>query len=144
MKKDTKRFQLVENRWYAWQMIPGYVGERSVPYCSPIYVKTVNPLKTGKSVLRLGFINVFYAEGVQDFTLDLRLLRRSVNCLAAEIIYPGVKDIDRCAVISHIEFGWIERFCSELWHSHPPLGMGSGVEGSVQVYLDTIFGLPIS
>lgn len=139
MDKSRNRFVLVEARWYAWQMIPGYVGERSIPYCSPIYVTGVKPLHTGKSILRLNFFNVFYAEGVQDFTLDLRILKRSSDYLVSEIIYKGVKDIDRCAVVSHIEFGWIERYCPELWRNYPPTKLGSAEQSSVSLYLASIF-----
>src|SRR3972149_5077415 len=84
MDKSSKRFQLVRDRWYAWQMIPGYIGERSIPYCSPIYVTRVDPLRTGRSVLRLGLVNVFYAEGVQDFVLKLKMLKRASDYLVAE------------------------------------------------------------
>jgi hypothetical protein len=58
-------------------MIPGYFGQRNVPYSSPIFVERIVPKKTGKGILTLDFANVFYAEGVQNFSLDLKILKHS-------------------------------------------------------------------
>lgn len=42
-----ERFTMRAGQWYSWQMMPGYFGLFE-PYCSPIYVLRVKPLKTGK------------------------------------------------------------------------------------------------
>ena len=133
-------FTLQGHRWYAWQMVPGYVGERCVPYCCAIYMQRVTPLKSGKGLLKLAFWNTGYAQGVQDFGLDLKVLHRAKDYLVARILH-GDDDMDRCAVISHIEFGWIEQFCPYLWHQHPPRNYGSSAESSVSTYLDSVFDL---
>ena len=112
-------------------MFPGYFGERMTPYCSPIYIQEVQPLKTGKGLLRLKFFNAFYAEGVQDFTLDLKLIKRASNYLLADLPY----DPERSAVIGHVEFSWLELFCPSLIESHPPAS-----HSSVSIYLDSVFG----
>ena len=140
MKASNCGLKLVPGRWYGWQMIPGYVGERNVPYFSPIFVRRVLPMKTGKGFLRLGFINVFYAEGVQDFSCDLRILKHAENYIIAELT-NGEGGPDRSAVISHIEFGWIEHFCPHLWYQHPPASVGGAAETSVSIYLNKIFGV---
>ncbi len=132
------RFKITENRWLAWQMIPGYFGERSVPYCSPIYVTRFRPLKTGKSIVRMAFHNALYAEGVQGFQLDMRILKRSQDYLISELLYGDHPGFDRCAVISHIELAWVERFCPELWAQHPPSSTKYGA-GSVSLYLNEVF-----
>lgn len=133
------RFKITENRWLAWQMIPGYFGERSVPYCSPIYVTRFRPLKTGKSIVRMAFHNALYAEGVQGFQLDMRILKRGKDYLVSELLYGDTFDEVRCAVISHIEFGWVERFCPELWAQYPPSRTKAGATGSMSFYLNEIF-----
>lgn len=135
------RFTLKDDRWYGWQMIPGYVGEHCVPYCCPIYMQEVAPLKSSKGLLRLSFWNTGYAEGAQGFEQTLKVLHRGADYLIAAIIHDPAETPERCAVISHIEFGWIERFCPELWHKHPPLHQGPGVEGSVSMYLDSVFNV---
>ena len=132
------QFTLQEDRWVAWQMVPGYMGERSVPYCSPIYVTAVKPLKTGKSILELEFLNVLYAQGVQDFRLDIRVLKRAKDFLVGELIYAPGEDSGRVAIISHIEFSWVERFCPELWYYRPPSSTSHGTD-SISAYLHEIF-----
>ena len=119
-------------------MIPGYVGERSVPYYSPIYVNAVEPRKTGKSILRLDFLNVLYAQGVQDFRIDIRVLKRAKDFLVGELIDVPGEDTGRVAIISHIEFSWIERFCPNLWYHRPPSSTSHGTD-SVSDYLDEVF-----
>jgi hypothetical protein len=140
MNPLVTKLNLVPDRWYAWQMIPGYVGERSIPYCSPIFVQRVVPKKTGKSILGIDFVNVLYAAGVQDFSLDIRILKHCADYLVAELLYDGDAP-DRVAVISHIEFGWIERFCPQLWFHRPPSSIGGAATGSVSIYLSEVFGL---
>ena len=134
-----KQFEMTKEKWFAWQMIPGYTGERSVPYCSPIYLKSIKLLKTGKGIIQVDFINAFYAEGVQDFSLRLKVLKRAENYLVGDIIYSGEKDSGRCAVVSHIEFEWVKRFCPELWYYRPPSSC-SGIAGnSITEYLNEVF-----
>ena len=129
-------FNLTNNRWFGWQMLPGYFGERCVPYCCPIYVTRVTPRKTGKGLLDLAFWNTGYAEGAQDFEVTLRMLHRASDYLVARLDYGDDDTSERCAVISHIEFGWIEKFCPHLWHNHPPHNLGSVTE-----YLNEVFGI---
>jgi len=138
-KKDLQQFKLTENCWFAWQMIPGYVGERSVPYCSPIYVTKVKPRKTGQGIINLEFINVFYAAGVQGFEQDMKILKRAENYLIGDLKYSPDTDSGRSAVISHIEFEWLRRFCPELWFNRPPSSCSAMAQGSVRVYLDEVF-----
>lgn len=140
MTEQTNKLRLVPQSWYAWQMIPGYIGQRNVPYCSPIFVERVVPKKTGKGILALEFVNVFYVEEVQGFSVDLKVLKHSENYLVADLLY-GSEGPDRAAIISHIEFAWIERFCPELWYRRPPSSVGGTASGSVSLYLSEVFGL---
>lgn len=140
MDKLTNKLKIAPGSWYGWQMIPGYIGQRNVPYCSPIYVNRIVPKKTGKGILTLDFANVCYAEGVQGFSLDLKLLKHSSDYLIADLLY-GPEGPDRAAVISHIEFAWIERFCPDLWYHRPPSSIGGAATGSVSIYLSEVFGL---
>lgn len=121
-------YTLAPQTWAAWQMIPGYIGERCVPYCSPIWIHSVQPLKKGSGHLRLGFNNMLYAQGVQDFTLDLRVLKRAENYLVAELDYGPESIKDRVAVVSHIEFEWLKTFCPQLWCHRPPASCSSAAQ----------------
>lgn len=132
-------FTLAPNTWAAWQMFPGYLGERCVPYCSPIWIDSVTPQKKGTGRLRLVFQNVLYAEGVQAFTVDLVVLKRAENFLVASLDFGAGGPKDRAAVISHIEFDWLRRFCPELWWHKPPSSFGGGEQSSVSLYLSAVF-----
>lgn len=133
-----EQFSIHKNGWFAWQMIPGYSGERSVPYCSPIYVTNITPLKTGKSLIKLEFLNALYAQGVQDFCLDIRVMKRAKDYLVGDLVYSPGEDSGRVAVISYIEFQWVERFCPELWYHRPPASTSSGAS-SISMYLNEVF-----
>ncbi len=121
---------LAPETWRSWQMLPGYFGERMTPYCSPIFIKSVERLKTGKSLLRLKFFNALYAEGVQDFEVDLKVLKRASNYLLADLPY----DSERSAIVGHIEFSWLATFCPALIAANPPRTITS-----VSGYLDSVF-----
>lgn len=105
MTEQTKSlFALVPDHWYAWQMLPGYgIGH----YYSPIRVSSVEPLKKGNDTLRLDFFNACYAEGVQSFSLEMKILHRSIDYMIVRLIYESEKDIDRCAVISQVTHEWL-------------------------------------
>lgn len=133
-----EQFLLHKNRWFAWQMIPGYLGERSVPYCSPIYITEVTPLKTGRGLIKVEFLNALYAQGVQDFCIDLKVLKRAKDYLVGELVYSPGEDSGRVAIISHIEFQWVERFCPELWRLDPPNSTSHGAD-SISAYLNEVF-----
>lgn len=133
------RIKLEAKRWYGWQMLPGYGSKVYDPYFSPIWVQGVTPLKSGKGVLSLQFINVGYAEGVQDFSLDLRVLKREASYLLSTILYGADGPRDRTAIISHISFEWIQRFCPGAWTSRPIPSSGIIAEDDVNHYLNTTF-----
>jgi hypothetical protein len=135
------RLSLQANNWYGWQMIPGYTGQRCVPYCCPIRVSRVEPLKSGQGLLRVHFWNTGYVEGMQDFCVELKLLHRATNYLVAGLYENQTETMERCAIISHIEFGWVETFCPHLWHNHPPHQYNHLIQGSISMYLDAVFGV---
>lgn len=132
-------FTLAPQTWAAWQMIPGYFGERCVPYCSPIWVRRVTPKKTGRGILHLEFWNVGYAEGVQGFSLDLQVLYRAADYFVAKLLYEPNEDSGRCAIVSRMEFDWLRAFCPSLCNGYPPARYGPDAEGDVSLYLDAVF-----
>jgi hypothetical protein len=131
-------FTLFAPRWFGWQMNPGYLGERCVPYFSPIHITRVQPLKTGKGLLELDFLNACYAEGLQHFRgVRIKVLLRGANYLLGHLVdYEGEM---RSAIISHIEFRWLPQCCPEIIRSHDPEAMGPPYAGSVSLYLGHIY-----
>jgi hypothetical protein len=91
-------------RWYGWTMYPGYVDG---PYRSPILIEGVRPMRSGRSLLRLRFINALYAAGVRDFHLKLRVLFRTANALSANIQYSDDGVGRRMAVIEELTPEWV-------------------------------------
>ena len=99
-------FTLAPRTWYGWIMFPGYGVS---PYASPIWVREVEPLKSGKGVLRLSFINAAYPAGVQSFVSNLEVLQRTSDFLYARLIdYP-----DRGAAISRMSYEWLRHYCPQ-------------------------------
>jgi hypothetical protein len=139
MTRVNAKLQITPGHWYSWQMLPGF-GQPPVPYCSPIWVKDVMPRKTGKGILRLGFFNALYAEGVQDFTLDLRILKHEASYLVSEPLYGEDGPSDRTAIIGRIGFAWIQHFCPSTWAARPPSSFRDIEQGSVSHYLNALFG----
>lgn len=89
MSSKANRFTIESNRWYGWQMMPGYGS----PYYSPIDVYNIEPRRNGRSELTLRFFNAFYAEGVQDFEKTLHVLLRGKT-------FCSRKSTPNCGVVS--------------------------------------------
>ena len=105
-----------------------------------IYVTRVAPLKTVKGIIEIDFWNVGYAEGVQNFEgIRLKILLRAENYLIGRLLDSASKV--RSAIISHIEFAWLNDFCPHIVEAHPPFDMDATYSGSVSMYLDRIFGI---
>lgn len=133
----NEKLKIKTKGWYGWQMCPGY-GEGYSPYFSPILVQDVIPRKTGRGILTLVFVNKLYAEGVQDFALDLRVLKHESNYLVCEILYEDQSIRDRTAIVSVMTFDWIENVCPHLWSTHPPSSFGRVEQEDVSQYLNAL------
>jgi hypothetical protein len=86
----------------------------NVPCLSPIYNCGVHALKTGRRSYTLRLPNVLYAQGGQEFTSDIQELVHEDNSLLGALASLSEAP-KRVAVISHIEFSWLERLCPEVW-----------------------------
>ena len=104
-----------------------------------LYMQFVKPLNSGNGNLKIKFVNAMYAEGVQSFDVDLRILGRYENYLIGEIDHHGTSITGRVAIISHIEFDWIRQCCPEIWWSRPPASYNAAIQGSISLYLDEVF-----
>lgn len=135
---DTGRFLLKPGRWYGWQMLPGYWDGYS-PYCSPIRIERVVPKKSGAGWLDVEFYNAFYAEGVQDFVLSLRVLARGRDYMVATI--DGSEENPRVAVINNLSVDWLTKFCPGFIEKNSHERMDSLAKSEMDYYLNmAIFG----
>lgn len=117
-------FTLERGKWAGWQ-------EQPVPDPgwgpSPILITDVQPLKTGKGVLRISFIHPIRPVTAKRRTIDLRILLR-----AATHMVGTFKDEDgtrRTAVVSSADYDWITSFCPVLWRRRPPKVWGILIDG---------------
>lgn len=137
-----ERLQLTPGTWYGWQMLPGYSGEPYRPYFSPIQVTQVTPMKTGRGILQLAFLNALYAEGVQNFDANLRILKHEPSYLIAALEAEEVEARGKSAVISHLDLEWLRRYCPELMsRTSAPRGIAPTALSDVTGYLEGFYGL---
>lgn len=129
------RLYLARDRWYGWQMLPGY-ADRYDPYFSPIRILHAESLKTGDRMLRLNFWNALYAEGTQPFQTDLKIRIHHAAYLVADLRYHNNHPADRSVVISTMSTGWLERFCPFLVQGPRA---NTGDESDIELYLDRLF-----
>ncbi len=116
-----KLINIENDNWYGWQMLPGYIGKHCIPYFSPIFVTDFKAHKNGKGLFRIEFLNVAYAEGMQNFSVEMKVLKRAKDYLVGELVEDTGISSDRCAIISNIEAEWLRRFCPELLARYPQL-----------------------
>ena len=136
----NERLQLLPDRWYGWLMLPGYSERGGAPYCSPIHVISVVPRKTGTGVLGINFRNALYAQGVQDFDVDLRILTHQRDYLVGALLYGEDGPNDRTAVISRISLDWIATMCPSISTRPPPATENHTPYEAVAAHLDALFG----
>lgn len=133
-----KRFTLEREKWYAWQMFPGYAD---FTYFSPIYVHEVVPRKTGKGVFTLKFHNAFYAQGVQHFESDLHTLKRCEDYLLCEPASGDENYRARSMIITSLTRKWLETFCPHLIERYSLSHAHSTVD-DIQHYMNLSLGKP--
>lgn len=134
--ESAETFQLLPQRWYAWQVLPGY-RDGPQPYYSPIYLTHMTPKHSG-SMLLLDFFNVLYLDGSQHFHLKLQMIRNNRNYLIGDVLDTAGAQ-QRVAIISPISFGWLNQHCRHIVDQHPPELFGRSAEKHVATYLDRAF-----
>lgn len=131
---QTELLTLQPGRWYAWEMIPGYTTELD-PYHSPILIHSISPRKSGLGDLSISFFNAFYAEGVQDCSLQLRVLKRTSNFLLVDI-RDNSGPTNRAALIGNLSLVWLERFAPQLLRARPVQAFGNFDSRNLDPYLN--------
>ena len=118
MSSEAGLFTLEEERWYAWQMLPGYGSMGH--YYSPVRISRVEPKKRGDGTLMLEFYNAGYAAGVRTFELELRVLLRSREYVVAAIEGEQTHADTRSVIVSPVDMGWLEKHSADFLRRHPP------------------------
>lgn len=103
-------FLLEAGTWYACEIIGDEFEEDRCSY-SPIKVKAITPLKTGRGRFRLDFYHANYPEGVRDKEYDLVMVERGGRFLLAR---SGSHAPARLLQIYDIDWQWMRRHCPRI------------------------------
>lgn len=136
-KEPMGSLQLMPRRWYAWQLLPGYLNN-SQPYYSPIYVTHVVCEDSEQRIFKLAFFNVLYLDGAQDFSARLKVIHYHPEFLVARLLYAD-DSLNQVAIISRIDFGWLNQHCHHVTERNPPALFGRNAEKSITTYLNRAF-----
>lgn len=101
--------------WWCWLEAPVVSPGWSA---SPVFIEQVEPLGTGRNLLRLGFIQAMHPVAAQRRAVVLRVQHRGARHLLGTI-----RDDDgaiRGAIIAEPDFGWLESYCPRLLRGRPP------------------------
>ena len=80
---DDRRFTLEQRQWYGMEFMGDEFDTAFKLPKSPILVKDVKPLQSGKRVFELTFIHCNYPSGVQDKIYKLQTIERGKQFLLA-------------------------------------------------------------
>ncbi|MBR0651131.1 hypothetical protein GXW78_15775 [Roseomonas terrae] len=128
--------------WWCWLeapvVSPGWGA-------SPILLQHVEPLKTGKGLLRLHLVQPIHPIAARERVVVLRVLFRGDRHLTGTM-----KDDDgtiRTVIVAMPDYGWLETYCPILMRRRPPAIPTFSVVGQPPLpgptateHLDAIFG----
>lgn len=128
--------------WWCWLeapvVSPGWGA-------SPVFVQRVEPLKTGKGMLRLSFIQVVHPIAACEREVVLRILFRADRHLVGTL--KDDDDVIRTAILAAPDYGWLETYCPFLLRRRPPSGPTFFIAGQPPLpgpaaaeHLDSTFG----
>lgn len=128
--------------WWCWLeapvVSPGWGA-------SPVFVRGVEPLKTGKGMLRLSFIQAVHPIVAGEREVVVRVLVRGDRHLAGTLKDDGGEI--RTAILSAPDYGWLETYCPLLLRRRPPSGPTFVIVGqppppgpTAAAYLEETFG----
>ena len=104
---------VVEGRWYGWIETPAIEAGWAA---SPVFVKRIEPLKSGLGKLALVFLQPCYPGGGRERELTLKVLSRG----AAHITVAFDDSSGRTACLAELDPGWMTSYCQELARRRPP------------------------
>lgn len=128
-------------RWFGWLEIP---ARRAGWPASPMFLTVVEPLGTGKGIIRLGFIQPLWPVQGRSRRVDLRIVQHRADQIIGR--FKDEDGIGRTAIISAIDLPWMASHCQLLWKQRPPEAPTMFIDGapfgdaSVEAYLSKLFG----
>jgi len=114
--QSKERISIERGKWWGWQEAP----PRNPGWgASPIFVTNLTPLKTGKSVLLVEFIQVMHPRKAVRRIIDLKVVYRTSTHLVGTFV--GDDGAPRTALLSEMSCNWFRSDVPLLWERRPPL-----------------------
>ncbi len=129
------RFTLERNKWCGWQEVPsGNPGWGA----SPVFVTSITPLKTGKSILRIEFIHAMRPVVAKRRSVDLHILHR----FSDHVIGRFVDDdgAARSVILAGVSHDWLRTECPTLLGRPSIEYMDWNAEDAADQYLNGFLG----
>lgn len=131
----TSRFTLECNKWCGWQEVP---SGNSGWGASPVFVTSINPLKTGESLLRIEFIHAMRPVQAKRRSVELHILHRFSDHMIGRFV-----DEDRAArsvILAGVSRDWLRTECPVLVGRRPGAYIDWSAAGTADQYLYELLG----
>lgn len=135
-------YMLEPRSWSGLTEVPAYG-----PYfvSTPVYVTAVQPLKTGKGLLRVDFAQPLIPGGGLRRTIIGKVVQKTREHIT--LIYEDEDEIElHTAIFSSPSFDWLDTFCPALMERRPKSGPAFYVDGEAlglpteQEHFERVFG----
>jgi hypothetical protein len=120
---------------------PGWWGMLETPAAegfdaSPVFVEEVVPLKTGKRLLKLKFVQAIHPIASSRREVTLQVLFRTEDRLVGELKY--LEGMSRTIVLTVVDVDWLHQHCADFIRRHLRIHWLS--RDSEPLSPDTLFG----
>lgn len=120
---------------------PGWWGMLETPSvegfgASPVFVEKVVPLKTGKGLLKLEFVQAIHPIASSRREVTLQVLFRTEDRLVGELKY--LEGMSRTIVLTAVDVDWLRQHCAVFIRRHQYIHWLS--RDPELLYPDTLFG----
>ncbi len=134
----ANKLQVTPRSWYGWQVLDGRSPVAPPWNASPIFIKSVKPLKTGRGELAVEFIAALRHLRPTEASAVFRIEHHASNVITGTWRERGAE----CVVaITNATMDWLNQYCAPLLQGRPPYALvDHGVVSTGHEYLDTLFG----
>lgn len=132
------KLQLHPRSWYGWQVLDGRSPVAPPWNASPIFIKSVKPLKTGRGELAVEFIAALRHLRPIQANAVFRIEHHTTNVITGTW---RERDAECVVAITHATMDWLTQYCAPLLQGRPPYALiDHGVLSTGYEYLETLFG----
>lgn len=134
------KLELTIGKWWGLLEVPARAPAWSA---SPVLITNVTPLKTGKSLLALEFVQPIHPGGAVERNLTLQVIQHDFDHLVGRYDDAGRR---RLAVLCEADFDWMATYCAEHLRRRPVQPAQWFMDGAPldeptpQSHFDRVFG----